>query len=260
LTGRAGLKLVDEGNLIQSSDTTGIVVITQEQPMSVLFSVPEDNIPQVERAIGRGGDLAVVAYDRAGNTPIATGKLAAVDNQIDTTTGTVKLRALFANENHELFPNQFVNIRLMLGMIPGATLIPNSAIQIGAQTNSVFVVKSDNTVEQRTVKLGRSEDERTAIQSGLEVGEIVAIDGLDKLQDGATVVPHAHTAADSKADATPPQNGARQHRQHNGQGGGQGGWQGGGQGGWKGGAGGQNGQGGQDGQPKQGAQGGQPNP
>lgn len=230
LTGRAGLKLVDQGNLIQTSDTTGIVVITQEQPMSVIFSVPEDNLPQIHRAIASGGELEVIAYDRAGNNQIATGKLAAVDNQIDTATGTVKIRALFPNDDHALYPNQFVNVRLVLGVQQDVTLLPNSAIQIGAQTNSVFVVKPDSTVELRAVKLGRSEDDRTAILSGLEPGEIVAADGLDKLQDGGKVVVHPTEANGQSDTATPPAQNAANQRHHgqNGQGaqpGGQSNWQ-----------------------------------
>ncbi len=239
LAGRVGLKQVDQGNLIQTSDTTGIVVITQEQPMSVIFSVPEDNLPQIHRALGSGRQLSVVAYDRAGNTEIATGQLSAVDNQIDTTTGTVKLRALFPNEDHSLFPNQFVNVRLVLGAQQDVILLPNSAIQIGAQTNSVFVVKADSTIELRPVKLGRSEDDRTAIASGLEAGEIVAIDGLDKLQDGGKVVAHPRPPAGQPEAATPPP-AAHQHRQ-----GGQGAWKGGqGSAAGQGAAGAQNGQGG----------------
>lgn len=233
LSGRVGLKLVDQGNLIQSGDATGIVVITQEQPMSVIFSVPEDDLPQVYRAFAHGRELEAIAYDRAGNIPIATGHLTAIDNQIDAATGTVKLRALYPNEDHALFPNQFVNVRLILGVQRDATLVPNSAILIGAQTSSVFVVKSDNTVEQRVVKLGRSEDERTAIVSGLQPGEVVAADGLDKLQDGGPVVPHP-LSANGKADENPAPVAQPTHR-----------WPRNGQGNWSGKDGGQGKEGGQ---------------
>lgn len=195
ITGRVGLKLVDQGNLIQSSDTTGIAVITQEQPMSVIFSLPEDDVPEVNRALAADRKLPVFAYDRAATTLLATGAVSAIDNQIDVATGTVKLRALFPNEDHGLFPNQFVNVRLLIGTEHDVTLVPNAAILIGAQTSSVFVVKADNTVEQRTVKVGRSENDRTEIQSGLAVGEIVAADGLDKLQDGAKISPRPLAAA-----------------------------------------------------------------
>jgi len=211
--GKRHLKLVDQGNLIQTSDTTGIVVITQEQPMSVVFSVPEDNIPQIHRALSSGRELAVVAYDRAGSTQIATGQLAAIDNQIDTTTGTVKLRALFPNDDHALFPNQFVNVRLVLGVQRDVILLPNSAIQVGAQTNAVFVVKSDSTVEMRAVKLGRSEDDHTAVLSGLEAGEVVAADGLDKLQDGGKVVAHPLAAAGTAETPAPAATQKRRHWQ-----------------------------------------------
>ncbi len=202
ISGRAGLKLVDQGNLIQASDTTGIVVLTQEQPISVVFSLPEDNLPQLRAALAAGRTLPVQVYDRAQRSVLASGTLAAIDNQIDLATGTVRLRALFPNDDHALYPNQFVNARLLIDLQQGATLVPNTAIQPGAQTNSVFVVKSDDkgnaTVERRSVKLGLSEGERTAIVDGVAPGEIVAADGLDKLQDGSKVIPHA-----AGADGTP---------------------------------------------------------
>jgi len=203
ITGRVGLKLVDQGNLIQNSDTTGIAVITQEQPMSVIFSLPEDDVPQVRRALAADRKLPVFAYDRAATELLATGEVAAIDNQIDAATGTVKLRALFPNEDHGLFPNQFVNVRLLIGTERDVTLVPNSAILIGAQTSSVFVVKPDNTVEQRMVKVGRSENDRTEIESGLAVGEIVAADGLDKLQDGTKINPRPVATETAGAASTP---------------------------------------------------------
>jgi multidrug efflux system membrane fusion protein len=207
LSGRAGLKLVDQGNLIQTTDTTGIVVLTQEQPMSVVFSLPEDNLPQLHAALATGRTLPVQAYDRAQRSVVASGSLAAIDNQIDPATGTVRLRALFPNDDHALYPNQFVNARLLIDLQQGATLVPNTAIQPGAQTNSVFVVKAagpgNATVERRTVKVGLTEGEMTAIVDGLAPGEIVAADGLDKLQDGSKVIPHA-AGSDSAAAAAVP--------------------------------------------------------
>jgi multidrug efflux system membrane fusion protein len=194
LSGRAGLKLVDQGNLIQTADTTGIVVIAQEQPISVVFSVPEDSLPQLHKALGREPALETQAFDRAMKQQLASGTLTAVDNQIDSATGTVKLRATFPNADGALFPNQFVNIRLLLDTENDVTLVPTSAIQIGAQTRSVFVVRADGTVERRTVKTGQAEGERTAILDGVKAGEVVATDSLDRLQDGAKVNVRTHQA------------------------------------------------------------------
>ena len=202
ITGRAGFKLVDQGNLIQTSDTAGIVVLTQEQPISVVFSIPEDSLPQVRQTLGAGQSLQVQAYDRAMKDLLTTGTLTALDNQIDPLTGTVKLRATFTNDDRALFPNQFVNMRVLLQTQKDAILIPNSSIQIGAQTQTVFVVKPDNTVELRPVKLGRSEGEKTAVLEGLAAGETVVADGLDKLQDGAAIQPRPRgVASDSTATA-----------------------------------------------------------
>ncbi len=213
IAGRAGLKLVDQGNLIQTTDTTGIVVLTQEQPISVVFSLPEDNLPELRSALAAGRTLPVQAYDRAQKNLLATGTLIAIDNQIDSTTGTVRLRALFPNDDHGLFPNQFVNARLLIDLQQGVILVPNSAIQPGAQTNSVFVVKSDETgstaVERRTVKTGLTEGEKTAILAGLAAGEVVASDGLDKLQDGSKVIAHPVTADGGTAPAAPQDHAAR---------------------------------------------------
>ena len=203
ITGRAGFKLVDQGNLIQTSDTAGIVVLTQEQPISVIFSIPEDSLPQVHKNLAAGQPLPVEAYDRAMKELLATGTLTAIDNQIDPLTGTVKLRATFANDDHALFPNQFVNMRLLLQVQKDAILIPSSAIQVGAQTQTVFVVKADDTVELRSVKLGRSEGEKTAVLEGIAAGETVVADGLDKLQDGSTIVPRPRGGAGANAEAAP---------------------------------------------------------
>ncbi len=206
ITGRAGFKLVNQGNLIQTSDTAGIVVLTQEQPISVIFSIPEDSLPQVRQNLAAGQSLPVQSYDRAMKDLLATGTLIAIDNQIDPLTGTVKLRANFPNDDHALFPNQFVNMRLLLEVQKDVILIPNSAIQIGAQTQTVFVVKADNSVELRTVKLGRTEGEKTAVIEGIAAGEVVVADGLDKLQDGAMVVPRPR-AATGGSDVNAPARG-----------------------------------------------------
>lgn len=187
ISGRVGLRLVDQGNLVRSGDSTGIVVITQEEPISVIFSIPEDNLPRIRKALAAGKELSVDAFDRSMQNKLATGKLVALDNQIDATTGTVRLKALFANEDHGLFPNQFVNVKMLTEVQESATLIPTSAIQLSAQSRFVFVVKSDDTVERRTITIGRTEGEKTAVLEGITPGETVVTEGLDRLQNGSKV-------------------------------------------------------------------------
>jgi membrane fusion protein, multidrug efflux system len=185
--GRAGLRLIDEGNLVHASDQTGILVLTQEEPIAVIFSIAEDDLPQVRKPLGAGEKLTAEAYDRSMKQQLATGELFAVDNQIDATTGTVRLKAVFANKDHGLYPNQFVNVRLLVDTLDDMTLVPSAAIQVGAQTRALFVYKEDGTVERRDVKVGRSEGEKTAVLEGVAVGEVVVLDGLDKLQTGMRV-------------------------------------------------------------------------
>jgi multidrug efflux system membrane fusion protein len=186
--GIVGIRQVDEGNYVQTSDTNGIVVITQIQPMSVIFTIPEDKISQVTKRLHDGVTLAVTAYDRSNTTQIATGTLATTDNQVDTSTGTVKLRAIFPNDKEELFPQQFVNARLLVDTLKDAVIVPTPAIQLGAPGSYVYVVNSsDSTVSVRVVKTGPSDGQRTAILSGLELGETVVTDGVDRLYDGAKV-------------------------------------------------------------------------
>jgi multidrug efflux system membrane fusion protein len=187
ITGRVGLRLVDQGNLVRAGDSTGLVVITQEEPIAVSFSVPEDNLPQIRKALAEGRELSVDALDRAMQNRLAKGKLLAVDNQIDSATGTVRLKALFANEDHGLFPNQFVNVRMLTDVQANVLLIPNSAVQISTASRFVFVVKPDDTVERRNVTIGRTEGERTVVTEGLAVGDIVVTEGLDRLQNGSKV-------------------------------------------------------------------------
>jgi multidrug efflux system membrane fusion protein len=186
-TGRVGLRQVDPGNYVQASDANGIVVVTQLQPISVIFTLPEDNLPAVMKRVRTGAVLAVTAYDRTGSTELAQGKLNTVDNQIDTTTGTVKLRAIFDNNEGNLFPNQFVNIKLLVNTLPDADIVPNSAIQRGAPGTFVYVVTPDHTVAVQKVKLGPTDGHRIAILSGLQPGEAVVFDGADRLRDGAKV-------------------------------------------------------------------------
>jgi multidrug efflux system membrane fusion protein len=189
--GRIGLRQVDVGNMVHAADTNGIVVITQLQPIDVVFSVPEANVQRVMKRLIAGTTLPVVAFDREGKTQLADGTLLTVDNQIDVTTGTVKLKARFANTGYDLFPNQFVNARLSLDVQRNAIVIPPAAVQRGAQGFYVYVVNSDNTVSARTVKPGISQGEQMAIQDGIKIGEQVVVDGTDKLKEGAKVEPVA---------------------------------------------------------------------
>ncbi len=188
VSGRAGLRLVDQGNYVTPGDANGLVIITQLQPISVLFPVAEDNLPQIQRRLRANAILPVTAYDRTGVTKLSVGKLATVDNQIDTTTGTVKLRATFDNGDDELFPNQFVNIQLLVDSLRGTTVIPTSAVQRGAPGTFVYLIGSDNAVTVKPVDLGPSSGERIAVRAGLSAGDRVVIDGADKLRNGAKVV------------------------------------------------------------------------
>jgi multidrug efflux system membrane fusion protein len=199
VTGRVGLRQVDPGNYVQTSDPNGIVVVTQLQPISVIFTVAEDNLPAVMKRVRAGATLSVSAFDRTGTTELGTGALETVDNQIDTTTGTVKLRAVFDNREEVLFPNQFVNVRLLVDTMRDTDIVPLSAIQRGAPGTFVYLVGPDNTVSVAKVKLGPSNGPRIAISSGLQPGESVVVDGTDRLRDGAKV-----TLAPNKSDSAAP--------------------------------------------------------
>jgi membrane fusion protein, multidrug efflux system len=187
ISGVVGLRQVDPGNIIHASDTNGLVVITQLQPITVIFPIPEDNLPQVAARLKSGTQVAVEAWDRAQKTKLATGKLLTLDNQIDTTTGTVKLRAEFANDDAVLFPNQFVNVRLASETRTGATLVPSAAVLRGSPGTFVYLVKDDKSVSVAPVKLGPVQGETTAIDSGIAPGDLVVVDGTDKLREGAKV-------------------------------------------------------------------------
>ncbi|HUA83134.1 MAG TPA: MdtA/MuxA family multidrug efflux RND transporter periplasmic adaptor subunit [Bryobacteraceae bacterium] len=187
ITGRIGLRIVDPGNVVHAADTTGLVVITQLQPIAVIFNIAEDSLPQVTKKIAAGEKLPVYAYDRGLKTRLATGTLATIDNQIDQTTGTVRFKAIFQNEDLSLFPNQFVNARLLIDTQHGMTIIPTAAIQRSPDSTFVYVVKSDNTVEVRNIKQGVTEGDQAAIDEGLQPGDKVVIDGIDKLQQGSKV-------------------------------------------------------------------------
>jgi membrane fusion protein, multidrug efflux system len=187
ISGRVGLRQVDTGNYVQTGDANGIVVITQLQPISVIFTLPEDNLRLVMRRLRTGAVLTAGAYDRTGATKLDTGRLETVDNQIDTSTGTVKLRATFDNPEQILFPNQFVNIQLLLDTLHEASLVPVAAIQRGAPGTFVYLVKPDETVAAQPVKLGPGDSQRIAVTEGVKPGDRVVTDGADRLKEGAKV-------------------------------------------------------------------------
>jgi multidrug efflux system membrane fusion protein len=216
ISGRVGLRQVDVGNIVHAADVNGIVVITQLQPITVVFTLPEDNISAVMKKLKAGQTLVVDAFDRAGTTKLASGVLLTVDNQIDTTTGTVKLKAKFENDDSSLFPNQFVNARMLLDVLHERILVPASAVQRGAQGSFVYVIKDDKTVSVRKVKLGSTQAETAAIESGLEAGEVVVVDGSDKLREGAKVEIGEHNAASAPADGAAPKPGSGKYRRDGG--------------------------------------------
>ena len=191
ITGRVGLRLVDVGNMVHVADTTGLLVITQVQPITLVFTLPEDNLPAVLARMKGKEQLTVAAFDREQKKLLATGTLQSIDNQIDPTTGTVKLKAVFANADGALFPNQFVNARILVDTLRNVTLVPNAAIQRSPQSTFVYTVNRDNTVAAKNVEVKLTQGEQTAIARGLDAGETVVIDGVDKLQPGMKVVARA---------------------------------------------------------------------
>ena len=201
ITGRMGLRLVDAGNIIHATDATGLAVITQLQPIAVDFSIPEDDLPSLETAMKADPQLPVTAFDRDLKHKLAEGTLLTTDNQIDQTTGTIKLKASFPNEDNSLFPNQFVNARLLVNTIPNAILIPAAGLQRSQQGSFVYVVKPDKTVEMRPVTAGATQGDVVAIDKGLVAGDLVVTDGVDKLQQGSHV--SVQTAAIPPGSATP---------------------------------------------------------
>jgi membrane fusion protein, multidrug efflux system len=187
LAGRTGLRLVDPGNIVHAADANGLVVITQLQPITVIFPIPEDSLPAVLKALGEGKKLPVYAFNREQTQQIAVGSLLTVDNQIDPNTGTVRLRAIFDNNDKRLFPNQFVNARLRVEVKRGAILVPAAAIQRGAQGNYVYAVKADHTVTVRPVQLGEIQGAQASVTSGLTDGDLVVVDGAERLREGSAV-------------------------------------------------------------------------
>jgi len=203
ISGRIGLRLVDQGNIVRANDPNGLAVITQLQPIALVFTIPQDDIARVQRRSSGDQVLEVQAYDRDFKQKLATGKLLAIDNQVDATTGTVRLKSEFPNEDGMLFPNQFVNARLLVDTKRDAITVPSAAVQRGPTTMFVYVVTSDDTVELRNVIPGPSEGGETTIESGLEPGEIVVTDGLDKLQPKAKVAPREKEKAGKKEKGEP---------------------------------------------------------
>lgn len=187
ITGRIGLRLVDQGNLIHATDSNGMLVITQTQPISVIFTLPEDRVPDILHRWNKDQTIVAEAFDRVGNRKLADGKVLAIDNQIDTTSGTLKIKAQFENKEQTLYSNQFVNIKMHLDTLQNVCLAPNSAIQRGVDGAFVFVVKEDNTVTVRPLKVGATDGEHTAILEGLKVDEKLVIDGADRLREGSRV-------------------------------------------------------------------------
>jgi multidrug efflux system membrane fusion protein len=202
VTGRVGLRLLDLGNIVHAADASGLVVITQMDPISVIFTISEDQLQVVLAKMAAGTKLAVDAYDREAKTKLAQGSLTTLDNQIDPTTGTLKLRATFKNAKGTLFPNQFVNVRLLVQEKQGVTLAPTAAIQRNSQATYVYVVKPDSTVTVRAVTIGTTEGDDSEVTSGLMPGEVVVMTGVDKLQEGSNVsakIPSANSIGSPSA-------------------------------------------------------------
>lgn len=193
ITGRIGLRLVDQGNIVHASDPNGLAVITEIQPIAVNFSLPQRYIPQVMRRMRAGGDVEVDAYQN--QVKLATGKVLAVDNQVDLASGTIHIKAIFPNKNFALFPNQYVDASLLVDVEKNVVVVPVVAVQLGPDSSFVYVVKKDNTVEVRDIKEGAQENQLAVIESGLKPGETVVTEGVDKLQAGTKVVVRLASAA-----------------------------------------------------------------
>ena len=187
ISGIVGLRLVDPGNLVHAGDANGLVVITQQQPITAVFTIPARHLPQVLKQLRGGRKLPVEAWDQDLNNKLATGSLLAVDNQVDADTNTIRIKALFSNEDYALYPNQLINAKLLVDTLRSSVLVPTAAIQRSPQFTYVYVVKPDQTVEIRTVEVQLTEGDDTSIRQGISAGETVVIDGMDKLQPGTRV-------------------------------------------------------------------------
>jgi multidrug efflux system membrane fusion protein len=205
IDGRVGLRLVDPGNIVTSGSTTPLVVITQLQPITVIFSVAEDYLPQIQKQMRAGHKMSVDALDRDQLTKLASGSLLTLDNQIDTSTGTVKLKAVFENGDVALFPNQFVNAKLLVDTQQNATLVPSAAIQRNAQNAFVYLIKPDNTATIQAVTVGTTDGNTSAVQ-GIQPGDVIALTGFDKLQDGAKVTVRNDARSGNSASGPPTPN------------------------------------------------------
>ena len=203
ISGRIGLRLVDQGNMVHAADVNGLAVVTQLQPIAVIFNIAEDNLPAVTQKMRTGAKLAVEAWDRDMKKKLATGILLTIDNQVDQTTGTVRFKASFPNEDDTLFPNQFVNARLLLDTKRSVVIVPAAAIQRSPDSMYVYVVKSDNTVEVRNIVSSLTEGDQSAVDKGLSPGDTVVIDGVDKLQPGAKVTVGGNPAPKKTPGANP---------------------------------------------------------
>jgi membrane fusion protein, multidrug efflux system len=218
LDGRVGLRQVDQGNYVTPGDTSGLVVITQLKPISVLFTVPEDNLQAISKRLQAGAVLPATAYDRGGSNKIADGALQTFDSQIDPTTGTIKLRAQFPNETLALYPNQFVNIGLLLDTHKDVTIMPTAGVQRGVPGTFVYLVNADNTVSVRKVVLGVTDGDRVEVTSGLNPGDHIVVDGADKLRDGAKINVRAEAdTSQPPASPGPDKAGGKKRRSDSGQ-------------------------------------------
>ncbi len=197
--GRVGLRLVDKGNYVTAGDATGLVVLTQLRPITTVFTLPEDNVPDIAKQMKSGTPIQVDAFDRTVTTKLASGTLATMDNVVDPTTGTIKLKANFSNDDDSLFPSQFVNVRMLLTTLHDVLIIPTSAIERGEQGTFVYLVQPDSTVTARTVQLGATEGEKVQVLGGLQAGDQVVIDGADRLKEGTPV--EVQTAAEADPTA-----------------------------------------------------------
>jgi multidrug efflux system membrane fusion protein len=215
LDGRVGLRQVDQGNYVTPGDTNGLVVITQLQPISVLFTLPEDNLQAISKRIQAGATLPAAAYDRSGANKIADGVLQTFDSQIDPTTGTIKLRAQFPNDTRTLYPNQFVNVRLLVDTHRGVTVMPTAGIQRGVPGTFVYLVNPDSTVSVRKVVLGVTDGERVEVRSGLVPGDRIVVDGADKLRDGAKIA--IRTEAGNSSNPASDKSGSKKQPSESGQ-------------------------------------------
>jgi membrane fusion protein, multidrug efflux system len=210
ITGRVGIRMVDPGNYLQPSDATGIVIVTQLDPISVVFSVPEDDLPQIAGRLNSGAKLKVTVLDRANVNELVTGTLTTYDSQVDVTTGTIKMRSTFDNPKGVLFPQQFVNVRILVDTMSGVALAPNAAVQIGPSGSFVYLLGDDSTVSKRDIVTGAADGKRTTITSGLAAGDKVVIDGVDRLRDGAKVT----IAANPPGTGAPGENGQQRGPRH----------------------------------------------